>query len=202
MCTMQNLPEPGDLRADVVLPPAAALVAYDTLELDFALGCAGRADADCPQWDHVLQASGAAVLVIAAGEREALEEQQQLGTCSSHLRSGSSCPVLCHMTAASASGTFAANLTKWRERGQQLLGCGGPNSSCVIKELCGLPPAAVRVLRRPKGRAAALPALHSHSVGGQRRSRWGCQHHAQHSAARRRRSGSSIRRSPRRHLRP
>lgn len=51
----QVLPEPGGLRAEINMPSAAKLAGLDTLELDFALSCPGHFDADCPQWDHVVQ---------------------------------------------------------------------------------------------------------------------------------------------------
>lgn len=46
---------PHGLTAWVQLPPAAELRRFGRLQLDFALGCNGTRDSDCPQWDHVVQ---------------------------------------------------------------------------------------------------------------------------------------------------
>lgn len=37
------------------MPSSGTLQRLTNLELDFALSCPGRVDADCPAWDHVLQ---------------------------------------------------------------------------------------------------------------------------------------------------
>ena len=41
--------------AEVALPDEVFDGTYDSLHLDFALGCSGSRDVDCPIWDHVVQ---------------------------------------------------------------------------------------------------------------------------------------------------
>ena len=41
--------------AEINLPAEVFDPSYDSLHLDFALGCPGSRDVDCPIWDHVVQ---------------------------------------------------------------------------------------------------------------------------------------------------
>lgn len=52
-----NTPFVGDQGAvtKVLIPGLPTLQRFNTLELDFTLGCPGTHDADCPLWDHVVQ---------------------------------------------------------------------------------------------------------------------------------------------------
>lgn len=43
------------LLGNVTLPSSDQLEQFDVFEIDFALGCGGPLDRDCPYWDHTVQ---------------------------------------------------------------------------------------------------------------------------------------------------
>ena len=65
----------GDLIKEVILPPelvAQMLDSETTVELEMELGCSGRFDYTCPDWDHVIQ------LFVCSGDKSSCQACPQL----------------------------------------------------------------------------------------------------------------------------